>query len=212
MGSPEVRVRGYRPEDLDDLYRICLLTADSGADATALYRSPRLPGEIWAAPYGLFEPDLAFVAEDSEGVGGYVLGALDTRAFDDRLERDWWPALRVRHPQPSPADAAELSGPEQFALHDIHQPWRTDADLTARFPSHLHIDLLPRLQGRGLGRRLMDTLVAALRARGSRGLHLFVSRRNVRAIEFYRHIGLTELPVTDATVFALDLTADGNAR
>lgn len=210
MSTDSVTIRRYQPADLDDLYSICVRTADSGQDATPLYRSPRLPGEIWAAPYGVFEPDLAFLAEDSAGVGGYVLGALDTEAFEDRLERDWWPALRARYPQPSEADAARLSAPELAALRDIHQPFRTGPALTARFPSHLHIDLLPRLQGRGLGRRMMQTLTAALRERGSQGVHLFVSRKNVRAIEFYRRLGLTEITAEAfGYVFALDFADPG---
>lgn len=207
MNTDSVTIRGYQPADLDDLYSICVRTADSGQDATSLYHSPRLPGEIWAAPYGVFEPDLAFVAEDSAGVGGYVLGALDTEAFDDRLERDWWPALRVRYPEPAEHDAASLSEREQRTLHEIHYPFRASPDLTQRFPSHLHIDLLPRLQGRGLGRQLMQTLIAALRERGSRGVHLFVGRNNLRATEFYRRLGLAEIAAdAHGRVFALDLT------
>jgi ribosomal protein S18 acetylase RimI-like enzyme len=209
MNTEPVTIRGYQPADLDDLYSICVRTANSGQDATSLYRNPRLAGEIWAAPYGVLEPDLAFVAEDSAGVGGYVLGALDTEAFDDRLERDWWPALRARYPEPGPAAAASLPARDRQALYEIHHPFRASADLTARFPSHLHIDLLPRLQGRGLGRRMMQTLIAALRERGSRGVHLFVSRSNVRAVEFYRRLGLTEVAATaEGRVFALDLGAD----
>jgi ribosomal protein S18 acetylase RimI-like enzyme len=207
VDTDSVRIRGYQPADLDDLYRICLLTADSGRDASALYSDPRLPGEIYAAPYGVFEPGLAFVAEDREGVGGYVLGALDTRAFEERLERDWWPQLRLRYPEPPPDEATARSRPEQIARHDIHHPWTGQPELTQRYPSHLHIDLLPRLQGRGLGRRMMDVLIAALRARGSRGVHLFVSRDNERAIAFYRRLGLTQLP--EAGVFALDLSGPG---
>jgi ribosomal protein S18 acetylase RimI-like enzyme len=204
VDTDSVRIRGYQPADLDDLYRICLLTADAGRDATPLYSDPRLPGEIYAAPYGVFEPGLAFVAEDRDGVGGYVLGALDTAAFEQRLERDWWPRIRRRYPALSAAAAAARSQPEQLARHDIHQPWLTDDRLTQHFPSHLHIDLLPRLQGRGLGRAMMDTMLAALRARGSRGVHLFVSPDNDRAIAFYRHLGLAKRP--GSNVFTLDLT------
>jgi hypothetical protein len=60
-----VRIRGYRPEDLGELYRICLLTADSGQDGTALFRDPRLPGAVFVGPYVTFEPSLAFVAEQA---------------------------------------------------------------------------------------------------------------------------------------------------
>src|SRR5580700_2330225 len=98
MGRTRARIRPYRPSDLDELYRICLLTGDAGQDATPLYQDPRLLGHIFAAPYGILEPSLAFVAEDAVGVGGYIVGALDTQAFEARLESEWWPGLRGRYP------------------------------------------------------------------------------------------------------------------
>ncbi len=205
MDLEPARIRPYRPDDLDDLYRVCLQTADNGGDATALFDDPRLPGQIYAAPYAHFEPSLAFVAEDRSGVGGYILAALDSRAFGQRLERDWWPGLRTRYPEPAP-DAAELmSLPERYALRNIHHPWDRHEALSERYPSHLHIDLVPRLQGRGLGRQLIATLISALRQHGSLGVHLMAGRENQRAAGFYRHVGFTELPATDVYIFAMEL-------
>lgn len=195
MDRAGARIRPYRPSDLGALYRICLLTGDDGQDATSLYDDPRLIGHFFAAPYGLFEPALAFVAEDAAGVGGYILGALDTRAFEERLERTWWPHLRARYPDPVSLPAEQLT-PGQQVAHMIHHPWRTPDKLTARYPSHLHIDLLPRLQGRGLGSQMTKTLIAALRDQGSAGVHLHVPRGNQHAAGFYGHIGFTELPAT----------------
>ena len=55
-------------------------------------------GELYAAPYGVLEPEHAFVLDDGAGVAvGYALGALDTLAFEARLEHEWWPPLRA-HP------------------------------------------------------------------------------------------------------------------
>jgi ribosomal protein S18 acetylase RimI-like enzyme len=201
--SDPVRIRQHQPDDLDDLYRICLRTADNGQDATSLFRDPRLPGHVYVGPYVAFEPSFAFVAEDPAGVGGYILGALDTQAFEQRLERDWWPALRASHPEPDLAGG--LSVPERYALHDIHHPWGTADELASRFPSHLHIDLLPRLQGRGIGRQLISTLVSSLREQGSPGLHLLVGRSNQRAVGFYRHVGFTEFPANHVSIFTMDL-------
>jgi ribosomal protein S18 acetylase RimI-like enzyme len=208
MPDGPVQIRPYRPADLDDLYRVCLQTADSGEDATALFGDPMLPGHVYAAPYAIFEPSLAWVAADAAGVAGYVLGALDTRAFEERLERDWWPALRARYPDPR-QPGGTLSEPERFTLQNIHQPFISDPALLSCYPSHLHIDLLPRLQGRGFGRRLIETLFAALRASRSPGVHLHVGRANERAAAFYRHVGLTELPAAGARVFALRLAEAG---
>jgi GNAT superfamily N-acetyltransferase len=204
MADDQAGIRPYRSADLDDLYRICLQTAAEGQDATALFSDPMLPGHVFAAPYGIFEPSLAWVAEDSAGAGGYVLGALDTRAFEEHLERDWWPALRARYPDPGNVTAA-VSELELFTRQAIHQPFMTDPALVSRYPSHLHIDLLPRLQGRGFGRRLIETLLDALRASGSSGVHLHVGRGNLLAAGFYQHVGLIELPSSGARVFATNL-------
>lgn len=205
MDRQEVSIRPYRPGDLDDLYRICLLTADSGKDATPLYRDPQMPGHIYAAPYGLFEPSVAFVVEDADGVGGYILAALDTQAFAKRLESEWWPRLRSRYHEPPPGLPQERWTPDQRAANVIHHPWTTRDELTRRYPSHMHIDLLSRLQARGLGRQLINTLTGALRDQGSIGLHLNVNLANQRAAEFYRHVGFSELPATGAHVFVMNL-------
>lgn len=200
-------IRPYRPADLDDLYRICLLTADNGGDATPLYSDPKLPGHLFAAPYGVLEPSLAFIAEDDHGqAAGYIVGARDSQDFARRLERDWWPALRGRYPLPPAGLPAEDWTQEQRLAHAIEHPWPTEDDLAERYPSHLHIDLLPRLQGRGLGRRLMETLKAALRDQGSPGVHLHVGPGNRRAPAFYQHLGFTELPSEGVRLFVMDLS------
>ena len=198
-------LRGYRPGDLRDLYRICLETGDRGADATAQFRDPDLLGHVYAAPYGVLEPSLAFVAEDRAGVGGYCLGALDSRAFEQRAEAAWWPPLRQRYAEPDAARREQWTRDEQVA-YLIHHPGRTDDELLAEFPSHLHIDLLPGIQGGGNGRRLMDLQLAALRERGSRGVHLNVNAANLRALGFYHHLGFTELRGGDRRVLGMRLS------
>ena len=138
-----MRVRQVRPGDLEDLYRVCLLTADSGEDATRLYSDPKLVGHLYVAPYAIFEPSLAFVAEYTEGVGGYVVAALDTAAFEQRLKRDWWPGLRARYADPSAEAADGMSEAEQEVLHRIHHPSYLRPELVQDYPSHLHVDLVP---------------------------------------------------------------------
>ena len=207
MDRTPAHIRPYRPADIDALYQICLLTGDGGQDATSRYHDPQLLGHIVAAPYGLFEPSLAFVAGDTSGVAGYIIGALDSQAFEKRLESDWWPRLRSRYPEPPPGLPAGQWTPDQQLAHIIHHPFRTPDELAACYPSHLHINLLPRLQARGYGRQLIQTLTAALRDQGSRGVHLHVSLDNQRAASFYRHVGFIQLPATDthSHLFGMDL-------
>ena len=64
------------------------------------------------------------------------------------------------------------------------------------YPSHLHIDLLPRAQGKGLGRSMIEQLIERLGAGGSPGVHLGVSTRNTRAQAFYQRLGFQELART----------------
>ena len=205
VDSGEALIRPFRPDDLEDLYRICLLTADSGQDATRLIGDPRLPGQIFAAPYGVFQPSLAFMAEDGAGTAGYIVGALDSQEFEKTLESRWWPALRERYPEPR-GEAGQWTK-EQYYTHLIHHPPSTPDELARSYPSHLHINLLPGLQGRGIGRRLIETLAGALRDQGSPGLHLHVGPANQRAAEFYAHVGFTEQPGVPPRLFTMDLRA-----
>jgi ribosomal protein S18 acetylase RimI-like enzyme len=73
------------------------------------------------------------------------------------------------------------------------------------YPAHLHIDLLPRLQGQGMGRRLIETLIAALRERGIPGLHLGLDAANTSARAFYDRLGFVELPSSTAEVPVLGM-------
>ena len=91
-------IRNVRAGDRDALYEICLRTADAGDDGRHLYTDPLLPGHVWAGGYLAHEPEHAFVIDADHRVIGYVLGALDSRAFEAALERAWWPPLRAEYP------------------------------------------------------------------------------------------------------------------
>jgi ribosomal protein S18 acetylase RimI-like enzyme len=182
------QIRAYRPDDLDALYRICLATGDAGADASHLYRDPRLIGHVYAGGYAALCPETAFVVEDQEGVAGYVIGPADTRAFEARLEELWWPALRAQY-----ADGDGNASPDARMRHLIHHPSRMPTRIVGTYPAHLHINLLPRLQGQGIGRALLDRWREAIAALGATGAHLAVGTRNERAVRFYRVYGFREV-------------------
>jgi len=186
-----VEIRPYREADLEDLYRVCLATGDAGAEAAHLYADPKILGHVFAAPYGVLSPETSFVVEDAEGVGGYILGAIDTHAFEAMAEERWWPRLRPLYADPGLPPREDWSR-DQLMACAIHHPQKTPRRIAEPFPSHLHIDLLPRLQGRGLGRRLLDLWFETARAMGSTGAHLGVGAANGRAIRFYRAYGLEE--------------------
>jgi ribosomal protein S18 acetylase RimI-like enzyme len=187
-----MNIRPYQPADEPALYDICLRTGDNGGDATGQYDDPRLLGHVYVGPYLALAPQFAFVLDRGDGTPvGYVLGVADTLEFEKWCEADWWPRLRRRYPDPPPAPRTR----DEHMIALIHQPptQHTSREVVARYPSHLHIDLLPEAQGRGLGRAMMQRLLDALAAAGSPGVHLGVGRANENAIAFYLRLGFVEI-------------------
>jgi GNAT superfamily N-acetyltransferase len=179
------------------VYRVCLETGDSGQDATHLHNDPKLLGHIYTGPYVTYEPALAFVLEDAEGVCGYTLGALDTEPFYRRMDEEWLANLRKEYEDPSGDPAAWT--PDQLLTHIIFHP--PAPDLFPNYPAHLHIDIVARAQGKKLGGRLMDTLIQALRDHGAPAVHLGMSVHNDRAYRFYLRYGFLELRRDDDTIY-----------
>nr|WP_221234333.1 GNAT family N-acetyltransferase [Terrimesophilobacter mesophilus] len=169
------------------VYRVCLQTGDSGNDASELFRNPDLLGHVYVGPYLVGQPAHSFAAADSQGIAGYSFAAADTRAFEAWEEAEWWPALREQYP------ITEGSTPDDDAIRLLHFPETAPDDVVAEYASHLHIDLLPRIQGHGLGRGLIEAVLGSLREQGARGVHLGVAEENENATQFYRHIGFQVL-------------------
>jgi ribosomal protein S18 acetylase RimI-like enzyme len=177
-------IRPVHPSDLCALYRVCLLTGDSGSDASHLYRDGELLGHFYVAPYVILEPDVCFTLTQDGTPCGYMLGARDSTAFSTRCEQDWFPVLRARYPIPTGEDASQDAG----MIRAIHHGYHPHPDL-GDYPAHLHIDLLPAAQGQGWGRKLIETFASRLRELNVTAVHLGVGARNARAIAFYERVG-----------------------
>ena len=58
-----------------------------------------------------------------------------------------------------------------------------------RWPSHLHIDVMPVARGTGAAARLMELWFERLREGGSPGCYLQTSAENHRAVAFFERVG-----------------------
>ena len=181
-----VQIRGFQPADRPALYRICLQTADAGRDASELFARPELPGDVFVGPYLQHAPGLALVAVDEDGVCGYVLGTADSQAFRHWQLDAWQPGLRQRH---APDSACASEREVQWLQRFVHGDPPALPEWVADHPAHLHIDLLPRAQGKGIADRLMAEFEALLQRAGAPGVHLGVNIANHRAIAFYLRCG-----------------------
>ena len=192
-----IALRPFAEPDLDSLYAIALATGLAGGDAAGLYQDGRMMGHIYAAPYAVLSPETAFVAADSEGVAGYIVGTVDTDAFEAQLERAWWPILRPIYRDPI-GDPPETWNADQRRSFTIHHPSPTPRAVIEAFPAHLHMNLLPRIQGRGFGRSLLDLWIRTACTMGATGIHVGANRHNHRAIRFWETRGFNRLTVPSA--------------
>ena len=186
-------VRKFQEEDRPGLYHICLATGDSGANAEHLYNQKDMLGEIYVGPYLSFQPDLSFTLIH-DGVAGYALAALDTTSFENTLSNEWWPLILEKYSNRSPENFNER---ENNLFRYIQNPPLRSKEVINQYPSHLHIDLLEKAQGRGIGKAMMLLLLETLREQGSKGVHLGMGAQNDRAFIFYTKLGFTLLDKND---------------
>ncbi len=194
-------IRQVGTEDIPALSEICVKTGAAGKDATGVLDDDDLWGCVYAVPYAVRDPSMCFVVETDDGrAAGYVVGTHDTEDFESWFATDWWPRYARRWPRPAKAEPGSTLSPQDNLLAYAYGRGPGQEPLAGAYPAHLHIDLLPEMQGHGWGRRLIDTFVDALRARGVQGVHLRVDPRNEGAVAFYSRVGFTLIPQPDGGV------------
>jgi GNAT superfamily N-acetyltransferase len=189
---PMMNLRQFRSEDLNALYAISLATGHEGGDASHLYADAKLMGHIYSAPYAVLEPDLVLVVVDGDGVAGFAAGAIDTSLWEDVLERNWWPALRRQYPDPKESSSASWTADQRRAFA-IHHPERAPREVVDAYPAHLHLNLLPVAQGRGIGSVLLKAWLELASKRGATAVHVGVNRANLRALRFWSQNSFKDL-------------------
>jgi ribosomal protein S18 acetylase RimI-like enzyme len=185
----EPLIRPYRDGDHDAVYDICVRTGAASNDARGLYSTDDLIPDIYAGPYLLIEPELAFVLDNGERAVGYIIGTADTERFVRAYRERWIPGMRERYPVP-PAGPGTA---EDRQLANLFDPERMIRPELAPHPAHLHINLLPDYQGKGFGRDLMTEFLAAAARNGAPSAHLSVYTVNTGARAFYAKLGWHEV-------------------
>jgi len=183
-------IRPYQPTDRPEVRRICCETGYMGSPSDWYWRDRESFADIWTGYYTDREPESAFVAVRDGQILGYLIGCVDTRK--------------------APSDASNFLK-QTFKRFLLFRPgtarylWRTLSDLLGgtpipsseldldRFPSHLHIDLLPEGRGSGAGRGLMLAWFNRLEKVGSPGCHLGTLGENANAIAFFERMGFRRL-------------------
>ena len=182
-------IRQATKSDQERLYEICVLTGDSGKDATGIFQQPDLLGDIWVGPYLHLSPEHCFVVQRETGEAlGYCIATLDTTSFETVTAAMWWPEKQLNYPKPDVAQRESWNRDERLT-HLIHNPLQSPPEFLEDFPSHAHINLIEEMQGKGWGKKLMTAMEGSLRSAGSVGVHLILSSKNLDALAFYKAVG-----------------------
>jgi ribosomal protein S18 acetylase RimI-like enzyme len=196
-----VLLRAANTADLPELLRVCLETGDSGKDATHLHNLPELVGDIYVAPYVIHEPDFAYALLAENKFVGYLLGVLDTESFEKVLVDKYWPVAKAKYQQID----FEITPSDQELLAELDKQGFSDEEITKKYPSHLHIDIVESHQSAGSGKSMIAYLLNELKQAGSSGVHLHMSASNDRARVFYKKFGFIEV-IEDANECIMGLT------
>jgi ribosomal protein S18 acetylase RimI-like enzyme len=193
--SPEIIIRPYRQEDEAAVQEITFKTGFKGEDLTDrdFFDDKRLWFMIFIYYYAHYEPQHFFVAVDTrhDAVVGFIAGTTDTAAQIERFQKTmiWRILLRAftftlwRYPR----TFKTLLGMTRM-MGDA-QDREAAAAIRSRYPAHLHINLLPEYQHRGLGTRLMKRCEEHLIGQEVEGVHLQTSNHNRKAVPFYTKMG-----------------------
>lgn len=179
-------VRPYRPPDRAAVRHVCFATGHLGDPVSWQYADAESFADLSVGWYLDHEPEHAWVVDDGTGTAaGYLVGALDSSQVPYRarvaLRHGLRRALLVR---PGTAGFLWRAGLDMVRARGRVEP---GVDLR-RWPSQLHINLLPVMRGHGLGDELLTTWLEVLGRAGSPGVHLstFAENRSARTF-FERH-------------------------
>lgn len=169
-------IRPYEAKDKENIRFICLETANK-ANGSEYERNFLL--NTYCDYYIENEPHNCFVAADeNDKAVGYILCTENFDAFSKIFFTKYT------------ENYIKFKGIYRLALKASvieQKKYKTD------YPAHLHIDLLPEYQQKGLGRQLIDTLCNHLKSKGVKGVMLSVFVGNKGAIRFYEKCGFTRV-------------------
>lgn len=188
MSPTEVSIRTCRPGDLRAIGEVCCRTGFGGDDiaTSGVFGDRRLFALLASEYYVRYEADTSFVAvpaEEPERVVGYILGCPDTARYSRLFARKLVPRIAARaffitswrHPR---------------TLVELFRwragiPWHEANPAGAEFAAHLHIDILPEYQRRGIGGQLLEMLESRFAELGVPGIHLVTSNYHRKSLPFY---------------------------
>ncbi|MBR5498308.1 MAG: GNAT family N-acetyltransferase [Clostridia bacterium] len=166
-----MRIRPYEEKDKENVRHVCLVTAGCTEKPE---EEKQFILSLYCDYYIEKEPENCFVvSDDDDNAVGYIMCA---ESFADYR----------RNFKPYAEKIEKISFIKKlFAYGEMlaHMP------ASKKCNAHMHIDILPAFQGKGIGSQLLSALTSHLKEKGVNGLMLVVSNSNKNAVKFYRKNG-----------------------
>jgi ribosomal protein S18 acetylase RimI-like enzyme len=184
----KILIRPFTPDDRQAVMSIAADTAFFGEPVEHFLNDRALFCDLFLAPYLDHDPQSCFVAEaDGEPVG-YILGSHDHTG----LARSNWSRVYL------PAVLNIIRGRYRIRWMTIRYGLAAIFNTfppvpRGRYPADLHINILSRIRGRGVGRRLLEAYQNHLIRSGIRGVYLHTTDRNPFACQLYEKMGYSLL-------------------
>ena len=170
-----VTIRPYQEKDKQAVRDICIATSSLPVKTQ---RQRALLLLQYCDYYLEQEPENCFVAADeADRPVGYILCSKDFKAYQQSFLREYLPRMRALSAFRAIGARGEIWFTGRYA---------------ARYPSHMHIDILDGFQRQGIGHRLVDALTAHLSGR-SQGVMLVVGAENEKGLSFYNQYGFQKI-------------------
>lgn len=169
-------IRKYTKEDFEATKYVCIhdMLKEEGLENLIDYVET-----MFCRYYLEKEPESCFVAVDENDKPiGYVYGAKDYDRYQENFSE------YINH-------VAEIEN-RRFLWEALTEMY-DHAIYKKDYPAHLHIDILPDYQSKGIGSRLINAFCEFLKEENIRGVMLIVGSDNLGARRFYERNSFTLL-------------------
>jgi len=194
-----IEIVPYEPKYRDAVRRCVFETGWGGESVAPFFPDLEMFADMLVLYYTDHASDYSYIPLVDGEPAGYLLGEPDTEKYNRTMKNEIFPRILKN------------------LMHGRYRPGRTGIRYLARglrqelsgenttppldmFPAHLHIDLFAPYRRFGLGTRLINHYLEALRALGTPGLHLGSSTSHTEALPFYEKLGFRRFAVRRAPV------------
>ena len=196
----DIVIRPYQVSDRSAVRQICLNTANRGQPLPTGGLDGQLVADLVTRYYTDIDSRWNWVAEERGQVIGYVTTALDTHAFRRAMAWRIAPVAVCRAIFRGLFFSPVFWNLAQVFVRRLGRNITPHFPVPARYPAHLHINLMEGYRGRGVGERLIAATATQLTAQQISGVHATVRADNPGACRFFERMDFTAIDHYDVVL------------